>query len=82
MKNNPRTLAIGEKLEQTANQFTEELTEDIKDTLSKFGELEFFCLDIAGARRSRLSQKEAGELIKNYIKTALSVGIQISYIPN
>lgn len=81
LKTNQDTLAIGEKLEQTANQFMEELSEDTMETLSKFGELEYLCLNIAGAKKSGHNQKQTRELIKNYTETASSVGIQISYTP-
>ena len=81
LKANQDTLAIGEKLEQTANQFLEELTEDTKETLGKFAELEYLCLNIAGAKRSGHDQEQIRGLIKNYTETAASVGIQVSYTP-
>ncbi|HEY4474464.1 MAG TPA: hypothetical protein VJC06_00885 [Candidatus Paceibacterota bacterium] len=81
LKANPSTRVIGEKLEQTANQFIDELTEDTKEALSKFGKLEYFCLDIAGAKRAGHDQEQTKKLIRNYIETAASIGIQVSYTP-
>ena len=81
LKTNPDTLAIGEKLEQTGNQFWEELTEDTMETLGKFGELEYLCLDIAGAQRAGRNREQTSELIKKYMETAASIGIQVSYAP-
>ena len=81
LKANSVTQAIGEKLEQTANKFIDELAEDTKETLSKFGKLEYLCLDIAGAKRLGYDQEQLQEFIRRYIETAAGIGIQVSYTP-
>ena len=82
LKSSPETSAIGNKLEQVADSYIENLPEETKEKLQKFGEIEVLCADIAGVKRSGQNRQQIKNLIDNYVQIAKNIGVQVSYSVN